>query len=50
MHARHIMSSHVTTATPETSVEKCLRIVDRTGFTALPIVDADRHLTGIVSE
>ncbi|GAA4488447.1 CBS domain-containing protein [Rhodococcus olei] len=50
MHARHIMSSPVTTVSPQATVDECLRIVQRSGFTVLPVVDEGRNLVGIVSE
>lgn len=50
MHARHIMSSPVTTVTPAMSVEECLHIVEKFGFTVLPVVDDAHALVGIVSE
>jgi CBS domain-containing protein len=50
MHARHIMSSPVTTVSPQTSVAECLRIVEESGFTVLPVVDEKHHVVGIVSE
>lgn len=50
MHARHIMSSPVTTVTATTPVDECLRIVEESGYTVLPVVDEEHHLVGIVSE
>lgn len=50
MHTRHIMSSPVTTVSPSTAVDECLRIIARTGFTVLPVIDESQHLVGIVSE
>ena len=50
MRARHIMSSPVTTVTGSESVIDCLRTMETTGFTVLPVVDDSQHLTGIVSE
>ncbi|TQC47989.1 CBS domain-containing protein [Rhodococcus sp. WS4] len=50
MHARHIMSSPVTTVTRSASVDECLRTVEDSGFTVLPVVDDAHHLIGIVSE
>jgi CBS domain-containing protein len=50
MHARHIMSSPVTTVTPQTPVDECLRIVEKSGFTVLPVLDEGHNLVGIVSE
>ncbi|RZL75075.1 MAG: CBS domain-containing protein [Rhodococcus sp. (in: high G+C Gram-positive bacteria)] len=50
MYAQHIMSSPVTTVTPSTPVDECLRIITISGFTVLPVVDESHHLVGIVSE
>ncbi|CRK51207.1 CBS domain pair family protein [Rhodococcus sp. RD6.2] len=50
MHARHIMSSPVTTVTPQTPIDECLRIVEKSGFTVLPVLDDGHNLVGIVSE
>ncbi|MGW0176395.1 CBS domain-containing protein [Rhodococcus sp. NPDC003322] len=50
MHARHTMSSPVTTVTPATSVGECLRLVEEFGYTVLPVVDDAQKLVGIVSE
>ncbi|MFF0814895.1 CBS domain-containing protein [Rhodococcus sp. NPDC003318] len=50
MHARHIMSSPVTTVTEATPIDECLRIVEESGFTVLPVVDDAHKLVGIVSE
>lgn len=50
MHARHIMSSPVTTVTPATPIDECLRILGESGFTVLPVTDEAHHLVGIVSE
>ncbi len=50
MQARHIMSGPVMSVTPRTSVDECLQIVERSGFTVLPVLDDKRRLVGIVSE
>ncbi|WP_016881415.1 MULTISPECIES: CBS domain-containing protein [unclassified Rhodococcus (in: high G+C Gram-positive bacteria)] len=50
MQARHVMSSPVTTVDKSTSVDECLQLVGKSGFTVLPVVDERKHLVGIVSE
>ncbi|AOW92657.1 CBS domain-containing protein [Rhodococcus sp. WMMA185] len=50
MHARHVMSSPVTTVDRSASVDDCLRLVSRSHFTVLPVVDERTHLVGIVTE
>jgi CBS domain-containing protein len=48
MLARAIMSRNVVTATPETTVEEAMAIMDRGYFRHLPVLD-DGRLVGIVS-
>ncbi|WP_026154003.1 CBS domain-containing protein [Amycolatopsis methanolica] len=50
MRAHDIMSRPVTTVTPRTSVKEAARILSSHGFTALPVVDDDERLIGIVTE
>ncbi|KPH21424.1 MULTISPECIES: CBS domain-containing protein [Rhodococcus] len=50
MRARDIMSSPVTTIDQARSVGDCLREIARSGFSALPVVDEQKRLVGIVSE
>jgi CBS domain-containing protein len=50
MRARDVMSTPVITVTPETSVKQAAVLLSSHGFTALPVVDDDDHLIGIVTE
>ncbi|RVW03254.1 CBS domain-containing protein [Rhodococcus spongiicola] len=50
MRARHVMSSPVTTVSTGTTVEQGIRLLSRHGYTALPVVDHEDALVGIVSE
>lgn len=50
MLVRDVMTSPAITVAPRTSVKDGLRLLDRHGVTALPVVGADGHLLGIVSE
>jgi CBS domain-containing protein len=44
------MSHQVTTVAPETPVRTAAALLASRGFTAVPVVDADRRLVGIVTE
>jgi len=50
MRAQDIMSRPVTTVTPATSAKDAARLLSSHGFTALPVVDDDERLVGIVTE
>ncbi|WAL63272.1 CBS domain-containing protein [Amycolatopsis cynarae] len=50
MRARDIMSHPVITAKPETPVKTAELLLSQHGYTALPVVDDDGALVGIVSE
>jgi CBS domain-containing protein len=50
MKARDVMTSPVITISPDTSVPSAADFLRSHGFTAAPVVDADGHLVGIVSE
>ncbi len=50
MRARDIMSSPVLTVHPETSIKQAASLLAARGFTALPVVDGDERLVGIVTE
>lgn len=50
MRARDIMTSPVITVTPETTIKNAAALLAEHGFTALPVVDADERLVGIVTE
>lgn len=50
MLAREIMTSPVLTVEPDTAVKDAVRLLDRHDITALPVVDEEGRLIGIVSE
>lgn len=50
MRARDVMTSPVITVTPEVPVKEAAALLAAHGFTALPVVDDDRRLIGIVTE
>jgi CBS domain-containing protein len=50
MKVRDIMTSTVVTATPDTPFPELVDRLLHNGISALPIVDHDRHLVGIVTE
>jgi CBS domain-containing protein len=50
MLARDVMTTPVTTVTADTRVKKAAGLLASGGFTALPVVDAEGRLLGIVSE
>lgn len=50
MRAIDIMSRPVVTVTPDVSAKEAARILAAHGFTALPVVDDDERLIGIVTE
>jgi CBS domain-containing protein len=50
MRAQDIMSRPVVTATPKTSAKRAAEVLTAHGFTALPVVDDDERLIGIVTE
>jgi len=50
MRARDIMKSPVITVKPDTTIKEAARILATRGFTALPVVDDDDRLIGIVTE
>jgi CBS domain-containing protein len=50
MRARDIMSSTVITVRPETHIKEAAALLANRGFTALPVVDDDDRLIGIVTE
>ena len=50
MRARELMSTPVITVTPKTSVKQAAILLSSHGFTALPVVDDDDRLIGIVTE
>jgi predicted transcriptional regulator len=50
MRAHDIMSSPAVTVTPDVSIREVAGLLSTHGFTALPVVDADQHMIGIVTE
>ena len=50
MRALDIMSSPVVTVTPEMTVKYAANLLSAHGFTALPVLDADGRLIGVVTE
>jgi len=50
MRARDLMTRPVVTVTPETTAKHAAEVLAEHGFTALPVVDDDERLIGIVTE
>jgi CBS domain-containing protein len=50
MRARDIMTSPVITVRPAMTIKEAARLLATHGFTALPVVDDDERLIGIVTE
>jgi CBS domain-containing protein len=50
MLAREIMTSPVVTAEPDLPIKDAARLLDRNDITALPVLDEQQRLVGIVSE
>lgn len=50
MRARDIMTTPVTVVRPETPIKEAAAVLAEKGFTALPVVDAEDRLIGIVTE
>ena len=50
MQARDIMSSPVVSVTPDMTVKYAANLLSAHGFTALPVLDADGRLIGVVTE
>jgi CBS domain-containing protein len=50
MRARDIMTAPVTVVRPETPIKEAAAVLAENGFTALPVVDAEDRLIGIVTE
>lgn len=48
--AQDIMTRQVHAVTEETTVEELARLFVETGVSAMPVLDEDGHLTGIVTE
>ena len=50
MLVREVMSSPAVTVSARTSVRAALRLLDENGITAMPVVDHDGSIVGVVSE
>lgn len=50
MRACDVMTAPVITVTPDTTVKEAANLLASRGFTALPVVDGDERLIGIVTE
>jgi CBS domain-containing protein len=50
MQARDIMTSPVVSVTPDMTVKYAAKLLSDNGFTALPVLDADGRLIGVVTE
>ncbi|MFI5589475.1 HPP family protein [Amycolatopsis sp. NPDC051758] len=50
MRARDLMTAPVITVQPWTSAKEAAELLSMHGFTALPVIDDDDHLIGIVTE
>lgn len=48
-HAHQIMSRHVVTVTPETSLHDAATLMLERGISCLPVLNADRRVVGIVT-
>jgi len=50
MLVREVMTEPAVTVAPETSVKQAVLLLDRHQITAMPVVDDEGHLVGVVSE
>lgn len=50
MNARDVMTTEVITVSPETPVQELARILSEKAISGAPVVDANNHLVGVVSE
>ncbi|MCG8915560.1 CBS domain-containing protein [Actinokineospora sp. PR83] len=50
MRAQQVMSAPVVTVRPDDGVKRAAELLSRHGFTALPVVDEDDRLVGMVTE
>ena len=50
MLARDVMTTNVVSVTPDTPVEEIAKVLIEHRISAVPVIDADRHVAGIVSE
>jgi CBS domain-containing protein len=49
MHVSEIMTRQLVTATPETSLEDCLRLMEQHGIYHLVVLDAEKGYRGMIS-
>jgi len=49
MHVSEIMTRQLVTATPETSLEDCLRLMEQHGIYHLVVLDTDKGYRGMIS-
>jgi len=49
MHVSEIMTRQLITATPETSIEDCLRLMEQHGIFHLVVLDGDKGYRGMIS-
>lgn len=50
MRVHELMTTDVVTATPDTALKDAARELAERGISGLPVVDADRHVLGVLSE
>ena len=50
MKVKELMTTDVATVTPETSLKEVASILAARGISGIPVVDADAHVLGVVSE
>ncbi len=50
MRVADVMTTEVLTVNPDTSLKQVAELLSRCGISGLPVVDAERHVLGVVSE
>jgi CBS domain-containing protein len=50
MRVADVMTTEVLTVTPEASLKQVAELLSKCGISGLPVVDAERHVLGVVSE
>ncbi len=50
MRVAEVMTTEVLTVTPEASLKEVAELLSKCGISGLPVVDAERHVLGVVSE
>jgi len=48
--AKEIMTTEVRSVNPDSSIEELAKLFEETRYNALPVLDADGHLEGVVSQ